>query len=119
MHSEWGGSTRRRRRGSRRRGGAAGGSSRWGRRRVAPPRSAAGRTEIGAVRGGHRHLHHAGLPLRAVGGLVTNFHLPRSTLFMLVSALMGLETMRAAYAHAIREGYRFYSYGDASLLLPE
>jgi S-adenosylmethionine:tRNA ribosyltransferase-isomerase len=56
---------------------------------------------------------------RAVDGLVTNFHLPRSTLFMLVSALMGLETMRAAYAHAIREGYRFYSYGDSSLLLPD
>jgi len=51
-------------------------------------------------------------------GLLTNFHLPRSTLFMLVSAMMGLETMQAAYAHAIAEGYRFYSYGDASLLLP-
>jgi len=55
---------------------------------------------------------------RAVDGLVTNFHLPRSTLFMLVSALMGLETMQAAYAHAIAAGYRFYSYGDGSLLLP-
>ena len=51
-------------------------------------------------------------------GLLTNFHLPRSTLFMLVSALMGLEAMQAAYAHAIEAGYRFYSYGDASLLLP-
>jgi S-adenosylmethionine:tRNA ribosyltransferase-isomerase len=59
-----------------------------------------------------------GYRFRAVDGLVTNFHLPRSTLFMLVSALMGLETMQAAYAHAIRAGYRFYSYGDASLLLP-
>lgn len=59
-----------------------------------------------------------GYAFRAVDGLVTNFHLPRSTLFMLVSSLMGLETMQAAYAHAIREGYRFYSYGDASLLLP-
>ena len=48
---------------------------------------------------------------------MTNFHLPRSTLFMLVSALMGLERMQAAYAHAIANGYRFYSYGDASLLL--
>lgn len=56
---------------------------------------------------------------RAVDGLVTNFHLPRSTLFMLVSALMGLETMQSVYAHAIGKGYRFYSYGDASLLLPE
>jgi S-adenosylmethionine:tRNA ribosyltransferase-isomerase len=54
----------------------------------------------------------------AVDGLMTNFHLPRSTLFMLVSALMGIERMQAAYAHAIAEGYRFYSYGDASLLLP-
>ncbi|MGZ8345942.1 MAG: tRNA preQ1(34) S-adenosylmethionine ribosyltransferase-isomerase QueA [Allosphingosinicella sp.] len=59
-----------------------------------------------------------GYRLRAVDGLVTNFHLPRSTLFMLVSALMGLETMQRAYAHAIAGGYRFYSYGDASLLLP-
>jgi len=55
---------------------------------------------------------------RVAQGLVTNFHLPRSTLFMLVSALMGLETMHAAYAHAIASGYRFYSYGDSSLLLP-
>ena len=59
-----------------------------------------------------------GYRFRAVDGLLTNFHLPRSTLFMLVAALMGLERMHAAYAHAIREGYRFYSYGDASLLLP-
>lgn len=59
-----------------------------------------------------------GYPFRATDGLMTNFHLPRSTLFMLVSALMGLETMKAAYAHAIEAGYRFYSYGDASLLLP-
>ena len=49
---------------------------------------------------------------------MTNFHLPKSTLMMLVSALMGLERMQAVYAHAIREGYRFYSYGDSSLLLP-
>jgi S-adenosylmethionine:tRNA ribosyltransferase-isomerase len=59
-----------------------------------------------------------GYRFRAVGGLMTNFHLPRSTLFMLVSAMMGLERMRAAYEHAIAEKYRFYSYGDASLLLP-
>ena len=59
-----------------------------------------------------------GYRFRGVDGLVTNFHLPRSTLFMLVSALMGLERMKAAYAHAIGSGYRFYSYGDASLLLP-
>jgi S-adenosylmethionine:tRNA ribosyltransferase-isomerase len=59
-----------------------------------------------------------GYRFRAVDGLITNFHLPRSTLFMLVSALMGLEVMKAAYAHAIEQEYRFYSYGDASLLLP-
>ena len=59
-----------------------------------------------------------GYRFKAIDGLMTNFHLPRSTLFMLVSALMGLETMQAAYAHAIENDYRFYSYGDASLLLP-
>ena len=59
-----------------------------------------------------------GYAFRAIDGLMTNFHLPKSTLFMLVSALMGLERMQAAYAHAIAEGYRFYSYGDSSLLLP-
>jgi len=59
-----------------------------------------------------------GYRFRAIDGLMTNFHLPRSTLFMLVSALMGLERMQAAYAHAIAAHYRFYSYGDASLLLP-
>ena len=59
-----------------------------------------------------------GYRFRAIDGLMTNFHLPKSTLFMLVSALMGLELMKDAYAHAIENGYRFYSYGDASLLLP-
>lgn len=59
-----------------------------------------------------------GYRFRAIDGLMTNFHLPKSTLFMLVSALMGLETMQAAYAHAIAGDYRFYSYGDSSLLLP-
>ena len=59
-----------------------------------------------------------GYKFRAIDGLMTNFHLPRSTLFMLVSALMGREAMQAAYAHAIATGYRFYSYGDSSLLLP-
>jgi len=59
-----------------------------------------------------------GYRFRAIDGLITNFHLPRSTLFMLVSALMGLDRMQAAYAHAIAKDYRFYSYGDASLLLP-
>ncbi|MBY0565016.1 MAG: tRNA preQ1(34) S-adenosylmethionine ribosyltransferase-isomerase QueA [Hyphomonadaceae bacterium] len=57
-----------------------------------------------------------GYRFRVVDGLWTNFHLPRSTLFMLVSALAGIERMKAAYAHAIAQQYRFYSYGDASLL---
>jgi len=57
-----------------------------------------------------------GYRFRAADGLTTNFHLPKSTLFMLVCALAGTETMRAAYAHAIADGYRFYSYGDTSLL---
>jgi S-adenosylmethionine:tRNA ribosyltransferase-isomerase len=57
-----------------------------------------------------------GYEFRFVDALMTNFHLPRSTLFMLVSAFSGLKTMRAAYAHAVQAGYRFYSYGDACLL---
>jgi S-adenosylmethionine:tRNA ribosyltransferase-isomerase len=57
-----------------------------------------------------------GYRFRAVDILLTNFHLPRSTLFMLVSAFSGLETMKRAYAHALASGYRFYSYGDACLL---
>ncbi|GLI93476.1 tRNA preQ1(34) S-adenosylmethionine ribosyltransferase-isomerase QueA [Methylocystis echinoides] len=57
-----------------------------------------------------------GYRFRATDMLITNFHLPRSTLFMLVSAFCGLDRMKAAYAHAIANGYRFYSYGDASLL---
>lgn len=57
-----------------------------------------------------------GYRFRAADGLMTNFHLPRSTLFMLVSAFAGFEAMHAAYAHAIATGYRFYSYGDSSLL---
>ena len=59
-----------------------------------------------------------GYRFRVVDGLMTNFHLPKSTLFMLVSAVMGRERMVAAYAHAIAGDYRFYSYGDSSLLLP-
>ena len=59
-----------------------------------------------------------GYRFKAIDGLLTNFHLPKSTLFMLVSALMGLDLMKSVYAHAIEEKYRFYSYGDASLLLP-
>jgi S-adenosylmethionine:tRNA ribosyltransferase-isomerase len=61
---------------------------------------------------------HPGCKLHCVDGLLTNFHLPRSTLLMLVSALAGRERMLDLYAEAIKEGYRFYSYGDAMLLLP-
>src|SRR6185436_8160896 len=57
-----------------------------------------------------------GFQFRAVDVLMTNFHLPKSTLFVLVSAFAGLDAMKTAYAHAIRFRYRFYSYGDASLL---
>jgi S-adenosylmethionine:tRNA ribosyltransferase-isomerase len=60
-----------------------------------------------------------GYRFRAVDLMLTNFHLPRSTLFMLVAAFSGLDTMKWAYAHAIAQGYRFYSYGDACLLYPE
>jgi S-adenosylmethionine:tRNA ribosyltransferase-isomerase len=59
-----------------------------------------------------------GYRFKATDLMLTNFHLPKSTLFMLVSAFSGLERMRAAYAHAIAKGYRFYSYGDACLLYP-
>jgi S-adenosylmethionine:tRNA ribosyltransferase-isomerase len=59
-----------------------------------------------------------GYRFKVVDLLLTNFHLPRSTLFMLVSAFSGLDTMRRAYAHAIAHGYRFYSFGDACLLYP-
>ena len=55
---------------------------------------------------------------RAVDAMLTNFHLPRSTLVMLVAALVGLDVQRRAYAHALSAGYRFYSYGDACLLFP-
>jgi S-adenosylmethionine:tRNA ribosyltransferase-isomerase len=57
-----------------------------------------------------------GYRFKAVDVMLTNFHLPRSTLFMLVSAFCGLDTMQRAYAHVIANGYRFYSYGDACLL---
>jgi S-adenosylmethionine:tRNA ribosyltransferase-isomerase len=60
-----------------------------------------------------------GYRFKAIDLMLTNFHLPRSTLFMLVAAFSGLETMQRAYAHAIAKGYRFYSYGDASLLYPQ
>ena len=72
--------------------------------------SFAGETDL-FILPGHR--------FRAIDLMVTNFHLPRSTLLMLVAAFSGVETIRAAYAHAVERGYRFYSYGDASLLFPK
>jgi len=60
-----------------------------------------------------------GFRFRVADGLITNFHLPKSTLMMLVSALMGVDRVRGVYAHAIAQDYRFFSYGDASLLLPD
>ena len=69
--------------------------------------------------GGTRLFITPGYRFKAIDRLMTNFHLPKSTLFMLVSAFAGLERMRAAYDHAARTGYRFYSYGDSSLLDPE
>ena len=60
-----------------------------------------------------------GYRFRVADGLMTNFHLPKSTLMMLVSALMGQDRIRTLYGHAIREGYRFFSYGDSSLLIPD
>lgn len=80
--------------------------------------AAQGQGGLAAFAGETRIFITPGYRFRAVDALMTNFHLPRSTLFMLVSALSGLGTMRAAYAHAIETGYRFYSYGDSSLLFP-
>ena len=76
--------------------------------------------EAGRVRpfkGDTRIFITPGYRFRMADILLTNFHLPRSTLFMLVSAFCGLETMRAAYKHAVAERFRFYSYGDACLLI--
>jgi len=71
---------------------------------------------VGAFNGETAIFITPGYRFRAADVLMTNFHLPRSTLFMLVSAFAGSEAMRGAYAHAVEDGYRFYSYGDASLL---
>ena len=73
---------------------------------------------IGAFDGDTDIFITPGYRFRAADLLLTNFHLPRSTLFMLVSAFMGLDVMQRAYAEAIAQGYRFYSYGDACLLMP-
>ena len=94
-------------------------------RRVVPVGTTALRTleslapESGRIEAGSRDTDifiAPGYDFRITDALMTNFHLPRSTLFMLVSALSGLDTMQRAYAHAIAGGYRFYSYGDACLL---
>ena len=69
-----------------------------------------------AGRGETRLFLYPGVPFRVVDALVTNFHLPRSSLLLLVAAFAGREAVLAAYAEALRQGYRFYSYGDAMLL---
>jgi len=81
--------------------------------------SAANETGLSAWEGPTDIFITPGFRFRISDGLMTNFHLPRSTLMMLVSALMGVEEIRRIYAHAIAERYRFFSYGDSSLLLPE
>ena len=86
-----------------------GGGEPWRRSRAAVIQPFAGETQL-FITPGYR--------FKAVDLLLTNFHLPRSTLFMLVAAFSGLDVMQRAYAHAIRSGYRFYSYGDACLLHP-
>jgi S-adenosylmethionine:tRNA ribosyltransferase-isomerase len=81
--------------------------------------AATGPGRLGPWRGETDIFITPGFEFRIADGLMTNFHLPKSTLMMLVAALMGRERILSLYAHAIREGYRFFSYGDASLLLPE
>ena len=75
---------------------------------MAPPRAGAGETDLVIV---------PGFRFRAVDALLTNFHLPRSSLLLLVAAFAGRERVLAAYAEAVARGYRFYSYGDAMLIL--
>lgn len=72
--------------------------------------------EPAALPGRHPALHPSGLRFRVVDAMLTNFHLPESTLLMLVSACGGLEQVMAAYRHAVRQSYRFFSYGDAMFL---
>jgi S-adenosylmethionine:tRNA ribosyltransferase-isomerase len=117
MHSEW-------REISLETAGAINRAKREGRRVIAIGTTALRSLESAADEGGSVRAETGGTDIfitpgyrfRVVDGLWTNFHLPRSTLFMLVSAFAGLERMRAVYAHAIANRYRFYSYGDASLL---
>lgn len=81
--------------------------------------SAAAGGEIAPFKGTTEIFIYPGYQFRVTDALMTNFHLPKSTLLMLVSALMGAETIRAIYRHAVATGYRFFSYGDASLLIPQ
>ncbi len=81
--------------------------------------SAAVSGKVGSWRGTTDIFIYPGYRFRVCDALMTNFHLPKSTLLMLVAALMGQERMRRVYAHAVAEGYRFFSYGDASLLIPD
>lgn len=81
--------------------------------------SAASDGEIAPFRGTTEIFIYPGYQFRVTDALMTNFHLPKSTLLMLVSALMGADTIRDIYRHAVATGYRFFSYGDASLLIPQ
>jgi S-adenosylmethionine:tRNA ribosyltransferase-isomerase len=78
--------------------------------------TAAADGEIRPYRGESRLFIRPGYRFQCVDAMITNFHLPRSTLLMLVAAFAGLETIRHAYRHAIEQGYRFFSYGDAMFL---
>ena len=80
--------------------------------------SAAASGQIAPWRGPTDIFIYPGYRFQVTDALMTNFHLPKSTLLMLVSALMGKDRIDRIYAHAIAEGYRFFSYGDASLLIP-
>ena len=86
--------------------------------RLLESRGAARTAQLSAFSGETAIFITPGYRFRAVDLMLTNFHLPRSTLFMLVAAFSGLDVMKRAYAHAISAGYRFYSYGDACLLYP-
>ncbi|MFC5738488.1 tRNA preQ1(34) S-adenosylmethionine ribosyltransferase-isomerase QueA [Sinirhodobacter huangdaonensis] len=81
--------------------------------------AAAGDGTMRPFRGTTEIFIYPGYRFRVTDALMTNFHLPKSTLLMLVSALMGQDRIRAIYDHAVKSGYRFFSYGDASLLIPE
>jgi S-adenosylmethionine:tRNA ribosyltransferase-isomerase len=79
--------------------------------------TAAADGELRPFSGDSRIFIYPGYQFKVIDGLITNFHLPESTLLMLVSALAGCDETRAAYEHAVQEQYRFFSYGDAMLLL--